>query len=127
MKDLMPKNGASENDWAVIDTPLELTYGFYPGFLLTEWYNSSGIGSLLFVAALLWRIFFTSSNFSLAFSHLIDSGTIKYEPSKSSEKMWTDNVKVFHSLIKYATTASKNSPIWNPIPEKCRKILILDL
>ena len=82
-----------------------------------EWNSSSGIGSFLFVAALFFNLFTTSSYFSLEFNHLTDSGTIKYDPTKSSVGMWTDNCKAFQSRIKYATQASTNSPIWKPIPK----------
>ena len=90
--------------------------GIFCWLLDAEWNNSSGIGSFLFVAALLFNLFTTSSYFSLEFNHLTDSGTIKYDPTKSSVGMWTDNCKAFQSRIKYAIQASKNSPIWKPIP-----------
>ena len=95
---------------------INATPGTFWSFLDGECNNSSGISGFLFIAALLFNLFTTSSYFSLEFSHLTDSGTMKYEPTKSSVGMWTDNCKAFQSRIKYAIQASKNSPIWKPIP-----------
>ena len=96
---------------------INATPGNFWWLLHAEWNKSSGIGSFLFIAALLFNLFTTSSYFSLEFSHLTDSGTIKYDPTKSNVGMWIDNCKAFQSRIKYATQASTNSPIWKPIPK----------